>query len=463
MSGVPVPGVQPPADVWSVVLAGVGGSGTVTLSAVLGMAAHIDGLFATALDQTGLAQKFGAVTSYVRISASADRICAPRVPAGDADLLISSDSLVGTSAETIGKLTYGSGHAVVNADEEMPAAFIHQRDYQLPEAESRAAIAEVVTDGGASFVPAGRLSKTLVGDRIAATFFLLGHAWQRGLVPVREASLHEAIVLNGVAAEQNWCAFLWGRFAAHDLAAVEEFAGGAPVPDISDVLKTVVARRSAFLESYQSERYAHRYEALVALVEKVERERCGSPATPLADAVARNYFKLLAYKDEYEVARLYTDTGFIRRVRGEAGQGARLQIHLAPPLLSRPDPVTGRVRKHAFGSWVLVLFRMLRALRFLRGSPFDPFGYTAERRTERALIMEYERTVADLLGQLDSSNRPIAVKLASLPDSIRGFGHVKAKAIRFAESERKVLLEQFRRIRPRTGATKVAGPESLPV
>jgi indolepyruvate ferredoxin oxidoreductase len=454
MTAVPVPLVPDPGDIWSAVLAGVGGSGTVTMSAVLGMAAHIDGHFATALDQTGLAQKFGAVTSYVRISARADRICAPRIPAGEADLLIASDSLVGTSAETLGTLSYGAGHAVVNADAEMPAAFIHRRDYRLPESESRAAIEEVVADGGAFFFPAGRLAKALVGDRIAATFLLLGYAWQRGLVPIREAALREAIGLNAVAVEQNWCAFQWGRRAAHDLAGVEELAGGPAVPPVSRVLKTVVARRSAFLEAYQNERYAHRYEALVSLVESVEHQRCGGSAKPLADAVAVNYFKLLAYKDEYEVARLYTDTDFIRRLRAEAGAGARLEVHLAPPLLARPDPATGRPRKRAFGSWVLVVFRVLRRLRFLRGSPLDPFGYTRERRAERALIEEYERTVAELLERLDPVNRAVALKLANLPDGIRGFGHVKARAVEAAARERSLLLEQFRRpSHPPTGAS----------
>jgi indolepyruvate ferredoxin oxidoreductase len=439
-----------PADqpVYSIVIAGIGGTGVVTVSAVLGMAAHLDGRSATALDQTGLSQKFGAVTSHVRIARAAEVIYAPRIPAGDADLLLAADKLVGGSAEALDKLSVSRSAAVVNTEAEMPAAFVEDRDFALPDAALLDAIGAAVGEGHLYQLNATRLAMALVGDSIAANFLLLGYAWQKGLVPIRDTAILEAIALNGVAVEQNRRAFLWGRQAAHDPTKLQSAVEAATPPRVSEDLQAVVQRRIDFLRAYQNARYAQRYADMIKSVEAAERERTASVALLLTMAVARNYFKLLAYKDEYEVARLYTGTEFLENLSSRMEGPFRLRLHLAPPLLSRHDPLTGRPRKREFGGWILWLFRVLKHLKPLRGTWLDPFGYAAERKAERQLIVEYEALLAEILPVLSRDNHATAVELASLPDQIRGFGPIKKAAIAQAKRCEASLLERFRNAGP---------------
>jgi indolepyruvate ferredoxin oxidoreductase len=441
---LPAPALPPLDGVYSILITGVGGTGIVTLSAILGMAAHIDGLGATAHDQTGLAQKFGAVISHVRIASGPDVIHAPRIPAGEARLLLACDLLVGAGAEAIGKVSRAGSRAVVNVHEDMTADFIRDRDFELPGPQLRAAIEAAIAPGGTFFVPATRLAVEAVGDSIAAGFVLLGYAWQQGLVPLSEQSILAAIALNGVAIESNRTAFLRGRRAAHREDTASSVRAPGPVRPARGDHSALVESRSRFLSDYQDKSYAARYAALVRSVETVERQRGGDPALPLTAAVARCYFKLLAYKDEYEVARLYVDTGFLERVRAGMDGRIRLRFHLAPPLLARRDPVSGRPRKLEFGGWVLPLFRVLRRLRFLRGTPFDPFGYSAERRAERQMIADYESLVAELLASLTAEKLPTAVELASLPEQVRGYGPVKMDAAAAADRRREELLRRLR-------------------
>ncbi len=443
-AGLPEPRLPEAADVHGIVIAGIGGTGVVTVSSVLGMAAHLDGRFAATIDQTGLAQKFGAVMSYVRIGRSAEAIHAPRIAAGQADLLIAGDLLVGAGSESLGKLDVARSSAVVNTDTEMPAAFIGNRDMEIPDCALREGLESAVKPGAAWYVPASRLAHALLGDSITTNFLLLGYAWQKGAVPVREQAILDAIELNGVAVEQNRAAFLWGRRAAHDLAAVKVAAGLDVAPPAAPSLDALVARRVEFLRAYQDDGYARRYENLVRRVEKSERNLRGAGALPLAEAVARNYFKLLAYKDEYEVARLYTDHGFLEGVKGQMEGDVRLRFHLAPPLLARHDPATGRPRKIEIGGWIVPLFRVLKRLRFLRGTPCDPFGYGAERRAERRLIAEYEALIAEILTALSPENHALAVQLAALPAEIRGYGPVKAAAMAKTRTRHEELLRRFR-------------------
>jgi indolepyruvate ferredoxin oxidoreductase len=442
--GLPAPELPAGEGPHDIVIAGVGGTGVVTISAVLGMAAHLDGRFAATIDQTGLAQKFGAVMSYVRVASSAEAIHAPRIAAGNADLLIAGDLLVGAGPESLSKLSSARSSAVVNTDTDMPAAFISDRDMQLPTCALREGLERAVKPDAAWFVPAARLAHALLGDTIATNFVLLGYAWQKGAVPIREQAILDAIDLNGVAVAQNRAAFMWGRRAAHDLVAVERVAGLAVAPAVVPTLQAIVARRSEFLRAYQNENYARRYESLVRRVEAAERGLVGGSRLPLAEAVARNYFKLLAYKDEYEVARLFTDTGFLDRVGEQMEGDVRLHFHLAPPLLARPDPVTGRPRKIEFGGWILPVFRILKRFRFLRGTPFDPFSYSADRKAERQLIAEYETLIAEVVPALRADNHAVAVELAALPDQIRGYGPIKAAAIEKARLRRDELLRKFR-------------------
>jgi indolepyruvate ferredoxin oxidoreductase len=310
----------------------------------------------------------------------------------------------------------------------------------------RAAIGKAVGEGRATFIDATDLATRLLGDAIATNMFMLGFGWQKGLVPLSLAAIVRAIELNEIAIEANKRAFAWGRYAAHDLAAVERIAAPAEVVPLGEHLSRnldeLVERRVKYLGAYQDTAYAARYRALVEHVRDVETSKVGG--TQLAEAVARYYAKLLAYKDEYEVARLYTDGGFEKKLAGVFEGDIRLTFHLAPPLLAKPDPVTGVPKKMKFGPWMMSAFRTLARLKRLRGTPLDVFGYSEERRTERALIEEYEHAVNVLLDHLSRENHALALEIASLPEHIRGFGHVKAKSVVAAREKRRELLARYR-------------------
>jgi indolepyruvate ferredoxin oxidoreductase len=283
-----------------------------------------------------------------------------------------------------------------------------------------------------------------MGDAIATNLFMLGYAWQKGLVPVSSEAILRAIELNGVAIESNTKSFLWGRRAAHDVAAVEKRAKPAEVipitQHISKTLDEIVARRVDELTGYQDAAYAHRYRELVERVKRREADVMGAGPLKLAETVARYYFKLLAYKDEYEVARLYANPEFMRRVNANFEGDFKLKFHLAPPLMAKPNPSTGEPKKIEFGSWMLPAFRMLAKLKGLRGSALDIFGYTEERKLERRLIADYEQDVAKLLSGLNAGNHATAVEIASLPEHIRGYGHIKMANITKAGKQREQLF-----------------------
>jgi indolepyruvate ferredoxin oxidoreductase len=297
----------------------------------------------------------------------------------------------------------------------------------------------------AAFVPATEIATGLMGDAIATNMFMLGYAYQKGWIPVSGASLERAIELNGVAVELNKKSFLWGRRAAADLEKVKRIAMPAEVIPIdqhfSRNLEELIERRVKLLTQYQDENYAARYRALVEHVRKVESERIAS--TRLTEAVARYYAKLLAYKDEYEVARLYADGDFRQKIEAMFEGDYRLAFHLAPPLFARKDPLSGEPRKMRFGPWMMPLFKILSSMKRLRGTPLDIFGYTAERRTERALIREYEDTVERLLAGLTPQNHALGVQIAAIPDEIRGFGYLKARTLAPARKKRDELLARY--------------------
>jgi len=275
---------------------------------------------------------------------------------------------------------------------------------------------------------------------------MLGYAWQKGWIPLAEHSLLKAIELNGVAVEFNKKAFLWGRRAAADLARVEQLATPAEVIPISQAfsrnLDELIARRVEFLSAYQNSAYAARYSTLVERVRAAE-SRLGA-GTVLTEAVARYYFKLMAYKDEYEVARLYADPSFARKIEAMFEGDYKLKFHLAPPIFNRPDPRTGEASKSQFGAWMMPAFRILAKLKGLRGTALDIFGYTEERRIERRLIADYEQTVSGLLEGLDHDNRKLAVEIAGIPEHIRGYGHVKRRHLDEAKKKEAGLLAAFR-------------------
>jgi indolepyruvate ferredoxin oxidoreductase len=435
---------------YSILVTGIGGTGVVTVAQLLGMAAHLEGKGVGVLDIAGLAQKYGAVTSHVRIAARPGDIHSVQIAAGGADLVIGCDLVVSAGAESLAKMQAGVTRAVVNTHETVTGDFTRDRDFTLPADEMRTAIVQATGAGKAGFVAATRLALALTGDSIGANLFMVGFAWQQGLIPLSHDAMMRAIALNGVAVEPNKQAFLWGRRAAADLPAVEkvaEAAGAPPAPDLARTLDDIIARRVAYLTEYQDAAYARRYADLVSLVRATETERTPGHED-LAEAVARNYFKLLAIKDEYEVARLYAVKDFQAALNGKFEGDFRIRVHLAPPLLAGRDPNTGHMKKSVYGPWVFTLFRILAKMKGLRGTVLDIFGYTAERRAERRLAREYEATVEALLSTLEPGNRALAVEIASLPDRIRGFGHVKAKATEEAKAREAELMAAFRANEP---------------
>ncbi|PIA70691.1 indolepyruvate ferredoxin oxidoreductase family protein [Pseudomonas sediminis] len=417
---------------WNILLPGVGGSGVTTVGALLGMAAHIEGKGCTVLDQAGLAQKFGPVITHIRIAARQSDIYAVRIAAGETDLLLGCDLVVSSSEEALAKLNDKIAHAVINSHEAATAEFTRNPDAQVPGAAMREALSEAVGEGKTRFVDATRLATRLLGDSIATNLFMLGYAYQQGLVPVSAEAINKAIELNGVSVQLNQQAFLWGRRAAHDLAAVEKLAAPKVVeaPHCS-TLEEIVADRVQRLTAYQNAAYAERYRELVERVRKADTDA----QQRLSKAVARYYFKLLAYKDEYEVARLYSDATFRKQLEAQFEGDYQLQFHLAPSWLSKPDAVTGQPRKRSFGPWMLKAFGVLARFKFLRGSVLDPFGHSTERRLERELIEEYEANVAYLLGELNAGNYRTAVALAEIPEQVRGYGHVKEAALAKAREQ----------------------------
>lgn len=410
---------------WNTVVTGVGGTGVLTITALVAMAAHIEGKGCATMNQTGLAQKFGAVVSHVRVSQTQEDIMAVRIPAGEADLLLGCDLVVTTTYESLGKVAHGRTHAVVNDAEVPTAAFIRDPDARFPTAAMKQHIVDEVGDDDCHFLDASAIATALLGDSIASNLFLLGYAWQRGLVPVSAEALARAIELNGVAVNFNTQAFLYGRRYAHQpdkvlqLLPTNDDADDAVVWSLDDLISDRVLR----LVDYQDDAYAQRYRERVATVRAVDA-KAEEPGS-ITEQVAKALFKLMAYKDEYEVARLYSDPEFLRSLEARFEGDYELRFNMAPPLLSRRDPNTGELRKREFGPWMLQAFRLLAPFRRLRGSALDIFGYTAERRRERQDIADYEALLDRYLPRLDELDYSVLQELFGLPLKLRGFGHVK--------------------------------------
>jgi indolepyruvate ferredoxin oxidoreductase len=449
----PIPDpVPPPLDKpWGILVTGVGGTGVVTIGALLGMAAHIEGKGVAVLDMTGLAQKGGSVYTHVRIAARPGDIHAVRIAAGEADAVLGCDMVVTASDEAIAKMQSGSTRAIVNSSVATTGEFTRSPDLHVPALQMQESITDATGAGAAEFIDATGLATALMGDAIYTNPFVMGYALQKGLIPLSPAAIAGAIELNGTAVERNKEAFDWGRRAAVDMGAVERVATPAEArPEshrLSESLDELIARREKFLAGYQDAAYARRYSEFVRRVRAEESARVPG-SRELAAAVARYLFKLMAYKDEYEVARLYTEGDFLQRVNAQFEGDFQLTFHLAPPLLSKPDPATGEPAKRAFGPWVLTVFRVLAKLKGLRGTPFDLFGRTAERRMERQLIADYERTVSGLLGSLTADNIATAADIAAIPEHIRGYGPVKAAHLLDAKEREAELLARFAHPQP---------------
>jgi len=444
---IPSPIVPRLGEPFGVLVTGVGGTGVVTIGQILAMAAHLEGKGVSVLDMSGLAQKGGPVMSHVKIAARPAELHSSRLGTGGADLVLGCDLIVAAGAEAISKMAPTRTRAVVNTTIAPTADFVKNPNWRPPKESLEAQIADACDHDAVAFVPAGKVATGLLGDAIATNMFMLGYAFQKGWVPLDETSLVRAIELNGISVDFNERAFAWGRRAAHDFPTVERLAVPAEVVPLSQAfsrnLDELIARRVEYLTAYQDAAYAARYRRLVERVRATEGERVPG-ATALTDAVARHYAKLLAYKDEYEVARLHSDPAFGQKLGATFEGDYQLRFHLAPPLLAKPDPVTGKVKKREYGSRMLALMRWLARLKFLRGSALDPFGRTEERRMERRLIADYERTVDELLAKLARENHATALAIASIPEEIRGFGHVKLRHLNVAKAKEAELLAAFR-------------------
>ena len=445
---LPSPSVPLINHPYGIIVTGVGGTGVVTIGGILGMAAHLEGKGIGVVDMAGLAQKGGAVYSHIRIANTPDDIHAIRVAAGGADLVIGGDIVVVGSKKVLGAIKFGNTQVLVNTAEFLPGDFTRNADYSLPTERLKRAITSAAGRDRSHFFDATRIASDIVGRAISTNLVMVGYAYQTGALPLSAEAIEKAIELNGESVAENIAAFRWGRRAAANPAAIQALL--QPKADaendslkLSQSFAETVDRRVAFLTAYQSARYARRYLDWVEKVKTAEANKAPGQCA-LSEAVARYLFKLMAYKDEYEVARLYTDTAFVERVKSTFdGDSLRLEFHLAPPLLARRDKVTGELKKISFGPWLLGAFRVLAKFKALRGTPLDPFGYTVERRTERRLIAEYCDLLREFCERLTPDNHHVAVALAALPEKIRGFGHVKQRHISAAQAEEAALREQF--------------------
>ena len=423
---------------YSILVTGIGGTGVVTVSAVLGEAAYLDGKGFGGIDMTGLAQKGGAVACHARIAKTPEDIHAIRVPLMAADVIVGGDLVVTGSTKVLETIRPGHTRIISNAHEIVTGDFTRNRELHLPSERIKRQLEERAGKALVSFLDANDLAIRLFGDSIAANMLLLGLAYQQGTVPIASAAIEQAIALNGAAVAMNRNAFRLGRLLAYDPAAVQKLAGAVPDAPKIETLESVIAHRKALLTAYQDAAYAEQFETAIRSLAAVEASRTPSH-TGLALAAAKSLAKLMAYKDEYEVARLYTDGRFAKSVAAAFDGNERIEIHLAPPLLARRDPSTGEPRKVAFGPWMLKVLGVVARLKGLRGSWADPFGRTAERRLERQMIADYLTLLETIAERLTPANHSLAVELAALPLEVRGFGHVKMAAYEAVRAKQAAL------------------------
>ncbi|MDQ8727368.1 indolepyruvate ferredoxin oxidoreductase family protein [Bradyrhizobium sp. LHD-71] len=437
---IPEPVLADCAQPLSILVAGIGGTGIVTIGALLGTAARTDNKVCTVNDVTGSAQKGGLVASHVIVAERSEAIHAERIAAGAAKVLIAADIVVAAMPDILSRVGAGTEHAIINTGATQTGSFLRNAKARFPVDELKQRLVERLDEARTEFVPADTYARSLTGDILGVNLLLLGMAWQKGWIPLTRMAIEKAIRLNGVAVEANLAAFGWGRRIAVQPGLVADSGEGA-APDTS-TLDGLIAHRAKALIEFQGSAYSERYCRAVEWIRRLEQERVPGQ-TALSEAVARYGYKLMAYKDEYEVARLLSDPAFFKRIEREFEGPYKVVFHMAPPLLAKKDSASGRLRKRAYGPSTLLLLRGLAKLRGLRGTWADPFGYTLERRTERRLIEEYLAFLDEIGRRLTPENHAVAVALASLPDEIRGYGHVKDASIARAAARRAQLLEQL--------------------
>ncbi len=438
-----LPDLSSSLNAYGIVVAGVGGTGVITIGQLLGMAAHLDGLGIVTQDSAGLAQKGGATWSHVLLAKHQDQIQTTRVSMAAADLILGCDPIVSAGKETLSRMRQGRTHVALNSHSTPTAAFVKDTQWVNPAESCAQEIVTAVGLEGLAAFDADKLSSQLMGDTIYINPMILGYAWQKGWVPLSLEALQRAIELNEVAVANNLAAFEWGRHAAHHLNAVEALLTPSQVIQFKkrDRLEDLIAQRYDFLTAYQNTAYAKRYESFVNIVKQKEQ---AFGKTLLTESVAKNLFKLMAYKDEYEVARLHTDKQFLERVKTQFEGDFKVHYHLAPPLLAKRNE-KGHLIKQKMSPSMLLVFKALSRFKFLRGTALDIFGKTEERQTERALIQEYIDSVTEVLASLNIENHSIAVQLANVPDQIKGFGHVKERNLKAAMVQWQNSMDAFRK------------------
>lgn len=426
---------------YNILLTGIGGTGVITVGANLGMAAHLEGKGCAVLDQTGLSQKNGAVMSHVAITMDPDTVLGTRIGTAMSDLIIGFDMVVAAGRAAINTMSASRTRAVIN-DHLVPlAAFAERPDLPLEAGGYTNVIETALGNGKVDFFDATQQASKLLGDSIASNIFQLGYAYQKGYIPLKATSIEDAIRLNNVAVEMNLRAFAWGRVAAAEpekLAALLGSQDGDAEAGFN--LDQFIQDRKADLTAYQNAGYAERYQrALAPALAKDVR---------LAEAAARALYKLMAYKDEYEVARAYTDGRYLKKLEAQFDGDYHLKFHFAPPLFAAKDKVTGQAIKKEYGSYMWQAMKLLAPFKVLRGTPFDPFGYLAERKEERKLICAYEALLGEIVVNLSSENYEVGLELAALPMQIRGYGYIKDRAIKVVKAEEQRLLAKFRSVSP---------------
>ena len=438
-----LPDLSQSQNAYGIVVAGVGGTGVITIGQLLGMAAHLDGLGIVTQDSAGLAQKGGATWSHVLLAKDQQQIQTTRVNMAAADLILGCDPIVSAGKETLSRMFEGRTHVALNSHSTPTAAFVKNTLWQNPAESCAAEIAVVVGVNGLASFDADKLSAHLMGDTLYINPMLLGYAWQKGWVPLSLEALKRAIELNEVAVSNNLMAFEWGRHAAHHLDAVEGLLKPVQVIEFKKRtrLEDLIAQRVDFLTNYQNANYAEKYKKFIDAVHHKE-QILGK--TSLTETVARQLFKLMAYKDEYEVARLHTDKQFLERIQTQFEGDFKVFYHLAPPLVAKRNE-KGQLLKQKMSPHMQLAFQGLARLKFLRGTFLDIFGRTEERQTERALIQEYMDAVNELLVSLNSNNHALAIQMANVPEQIKGFGHVKEKHLAAAMVQWQNSMDAFRK------------------
>lgn len=447
VADIPMPTVGTVETEYNILVTGVGGTGVLTIGGILGMAAHLDGLASNQLDQTGLAQKGGAVMSHVRLGKDIEILRTPHIMTGCSDLLIACDLVVAASPDAIECIRSDRTKSVINGHNSPVSAFVENNQIDFKQEALKRSVEAHTLDSARDYVEATELATILLGDGIATNMFMLGYSWQKGLVPLSFDAINRAIELNGVAIDQNKMTFACGRMAAHDMDALTDFAkpyvNVSFHDNLSETVDEVITKRYDNLIQYQDQAYADRYMDVINRVKNVDGGK-------LLEAVARSYFKLLAIKDEYEVARLYTNGEFLKKLNAQFDGKFKLKFHMAPPIFEKRN-TSGEVAKREFGPWMMGALKLIAKFKFLRGSVFDVFGYTEERKMERALIAEYEELLPKMLDILTKETYEVCLEILSLPLSYKGYGHVKEGNVQKAKAKQEKLLkgleeiESFRR------------------